>query len=521
MADVTLKWNNSSIISFEYGVAIGISKDFVRSDDGTVLSEKHNITIKGSVVASGTNAEARYISLFNKSYDANAKVLQGGEREYSLQIGKLEVTGTEINYSAATLLSINVPEASEDTAGIQFQEVSLVFESIQPPTFAATYKLKSANENWDFKKEEDKITYKDSDISLENDNVKYSLTVTHTVSAQGLYEYGISKKEALKIAYEYVSSRLKNDIKNEKISQDLQARTFLNGLTFTPSTSYFSGGAYDIISSDASGFKSYNKIRSSSTDINTATYSVTTVYFMSDEPATIDASANFSRDESGESSVSVEGTIQGLSGKDVNSLSNDKLTNARTVYGQLSGNGSLRNGCHIFSLANNVFNNYHPDKTGIAIRDYPIAVSVGENKTNGSILFNVTYKIIPSEYKAILDNISGAIAANISVNDSNRNVSADYDVKTIVEIAIVGRQRKGPILQDMSTTKQRTRSVSIDVTVDATQRTKENYSLKSNILTQANSYKPSGSKCYVQDFSESWDWVRGQYRANFNWIYQI
>ena len=517
--DVTLKWNGNPIVTFNYGFAAGISKDFTRSDDGTVLTEKHTITIKGAFAASGADANARYISLLNQTFSNASKVTSAGSRQFNLQVGKLEITGTELIYDSATLIGISVPEPAEDTAGIQFQEVNLTFESYNTPNYnGQSYKIKSATESFDFKKDEDKIFYENSDITNDS-NLKYGFTITHTISAQGLFDNKIaSKSDALTQAYKYVKAKLKDNL--PVISSDVLGGGFLGGQSFDSSKWLLSADgispSYDVVSSEINSYNQYNKVRSSSADMTTATYSVTTTYFLTKEKATIDINANFNRDESGESSVSVEGTIQGVSTQNPNSVTHDKLANARDVYNILSNNGLLKSGCSIFTLANTTFNNYHPDKTYVGIRDYPMATTVGENKTTGTISFNVTYRIYATEFKAILDGITGAIAANISINDVNR-YGAGNDMQTIVVIPIVGRA-KGPILQDMSTTKERKRSAVIDVIVDASQRTANNDALKTNIISKVNAYKPAGAK--VEGFNESWNWTTGKYTATLDWIYQ-
>jgi hypothetical protein len=519
---VVLNWNNQAI-NFDYGFAMGIQKDFTRADDGTILNEKHTLTIKGSFVATGSAATDRYANLLTQMYSKVSYVEQGAAgRQVSIQAGRLTITNNStpiVDYLSANLIGISVPEPSEDTAGIQFQEVTFTFETFNTPNDPALsyWKLRSASENFDFKKDEDRIFYDGSAIDQES-ALKYGFTVTHTVSAQGMFDYN-TKSEAINEAYRYVNDRVtKIGDALLTVNTDIYGRGFLGTSSLDPKNWKVGGTSSDVVSTEISSYNLYNKIRSSSADATAGSYSVTTTYFLSKELATIDVNANFNRDESGESSVTVEGTIQGVSTQDVKSVTHDKLGNARTVYNTLSGNKSLRTGCPIYTLANNTFSNYHPDISYVALRDYPMATTVGESKTAGSISFNVTYRGYPNEFKTFLDGITGAIAANITINDVNRN-GAGYDMQTIVVVPIPGRT-KGPILQDMNTTKERKRTAVIDVVVDASQRKSTNDTLRSTVISKANAYKPSSGDVYVENFQEAWDWVTGKYTATLDWIYQ-
>ena len=73
-AMMTLTFAGSTSIPFDYGAAVGIQKEFIKSEDGTVLSEKHTVTVKGAIVSTdGPDGLARYTALVTKGVDVVRK----------------------------------------------------------------------------------------------------------------------------------------------------------------------------------------------------------------------------------------------------------------------------------------------------------------------------------------------------------------------------------------------------------------------------------------------------------------
>ena len=128
----------SDEIEFPFGVSVGIQKDFQRMDDGTVISEKHTINIRGSYAASATATDPlqKYKLLMQGVQERVATKYRSntaGSRKYSLQTDelRLEVSGADAfneQYKGATLTSVSFAEPSDDTGGFQYQEASLSFE---------------------------------------------------------------------------------------------------------------------------------------------------------------------------------------------------------------------------------------------------------------------------------------------------------------------------------------------------------------------------------------------------------
>ena len=97
----------------------------------------------------------------------------------------------------------------------------------------------------------------------------------------------------------------------------------------------------------------------------------------------------------------------------------------------------------------------------------------------------------------------------MTVTDDNE----DRSVQTVAIIAIIGKA-DGPIFQDMGTTPERKRSVSVDWTM---KKDKRDEKPSAAALTAANAYKPTGA--YQLSKTESWTKATGAYTLNIEWSY--
>lgn len=517
---VTLTWAGNNF-TFDYGVSAGIQKEFTRADDGSILNEKHNISIRGQIIASGADADARYLNLFQQTASYAQKIAIGGGRTPSIQMGELIITsstaGELLNYQNVSLQNISISEPSDDTAGIHFQEVSLSFETYNTPSDpTSTYKIRSASENFEIRKEEGSFSYLNNNIHTET-TPYHSYTITHTLSAQGLIDK-LTNVEAFNAAYDYVNSR-KLDSLSTTVNTDNFGRPMLGSSNIDPKLFKIAGNSSIVADqADLANYGEYNKIRTSSCDLTAGSYSLTTTFFLSRQNSTIEINANYNKDENGDASISVDGNIQGLSTLSATSVKHDKIIQARLTYQDVAGD--LKSSSKIFQFAQDIYNRYQQDKVGVTLRETPLNYSFGENKNTGTITFNVSYKVYPSAFITLLNGITGALVANASITDSNRN-GTGYDTDSIVIIPIIGRT-SGPIIQDMSTTKERTRGLTIDVTLEPRYRTIVNNTVRNEVIAAINDYKPVGYQdLYVNDFNESWDWINGKYNVSLNWTYTV
>ena len=123
---VTVSWSTETF-TFEFGVAVGIQKDFSRTSDLSIINEKHTISVRGQIVASGSTPEDRYENLALQTLSYAQKISGGSTRTATAQMGTLVISGDGgelLRYDDVSLQGVDVSQPSDDTAGIQYQAVS-------------------------------------------------------------------------------------------------------------------------------------------------------------------------------------------------------------------------------------------------------------------------------------------------------------------------------------------------------------------------------------------------------------
>lgn len=511
---VTVSWSTETF-TFEFGVAVGIQKEFSRLNDSSIVNEKHTISVRGQIIASGATAADRYENLMLQSLSYAQKIAGGSTRSSTAQMGTLVIAGDAgelLRYDDVMLQGVDVAEPSDDTAGIHYQDVSLTFETYMTPADpASVYKLSSATETLDIKKEDDSFSFLGHNIHTEN-SPYHAYTITHTVSAEGILNNKDSR-EAFEEAFNYVNSHKKDSLSVS--NTDVFDRSLFSSIN---QKSLAVGASNSIVVDDSqiAMYGEYNKIRTASADVVGGSYSLTTVFFLSREESLIDITGSYNRDEYGDASVSVEGTIRGLSSLGPISPQHNKIEQARKTYTNIAGD--LGASSKIYLFANDIFGRYNLTPSCLELRNKALNYSFGENKGAGTIAFNVSYKVVPTVLNVLLQGITGSMVATATISDSNRK-NAGYDMATTVVIPIIGRAA-GPIIQNMSTTKERTRTAMIDVTIEPCYRSPDNSTVRQQTLAAVAQYAPSGTNVYINNFTESWEWTNGKYQGTLEWIYE-
>jgi hypothetical protein len=528
MAIMTLTFAGTTSIPFDYGAAVSIQKEFIKSEDGTVLSEKHTVTIKGAIVATdGADGLARYTQLVTTGVDV---VSQRGGAGSAAQLvaGTLIMTagGADVfagTYTSAFLTSASLSEPSDDTAGIQYQEVSLTFEC--SVLTGITYNLKAASEQFEIKRDEDQLFYGNNAGAFTgaDDKPFYGFTITHTLSATGQAKIGGaegSNSEAFNEASKYIADKKRSTLLNAIISTDVQNGTLLN--TFTP-TKFQAGavaGEYDF---DAT-YLEYNTTSVETKDLAGGSCTLTRTYFYSNAPFLVDITGSYEKSEDSIDMIKVDGTVTGLSTKLYNDKEHDKYTNAKDGFDVMKGGSPFGVGTPIYLFAEKIFtdNKYSTFYDMDMVLDpRPISSSVGENKVKGTIQFSVGYKPIPSTVQGEKSAIPHCIALSINVSEENKPFSIGgktIQQQTVVPVMILGRE-KGPILQDMKTTKESSKTVQLDATVDIYERKKSNDPLILAGVNLALTYAPTESNSFLNALTYNWDWTAGKLTVNAGWIY--
>jgi hypothetical protein len=500
----------SEFPTFDFGYVTSIQKEVNRNADGTPLYEKHSISVRAAIVGSGASPEARYEDLIQQAAslaDLAGSSGSAGKEQYYL--GTLTLDGSVV-YNSARLLSISIGEPPEDTAASQFIEVNMSFEAYANGDLT-TYKIQSSSESVEVRREDSQLTFEDSNI--ESDTKNFNYTIVHTISAQGYVTEGV---DAHTHAKSWVEARKKDTSKGLVLIYNAYDK-LVSADEFSPETDMNMGDINGILDE-------YNIVRTSSIDPVNGSYSLTTTFTRSKDKASIEIEAAYQKSESADESISVRGTVQGYMTEGPESLTEgSKIVNARDVFNAISGNGKFTYNCKAFNVANTVWGRYNTEAVGFDTTDlYAVGVSVGENKVNGSISFNATYPLYPNGVISLRNALSSldCITANLSITDENMK-GKGFDIDTVAIIPIIGRGAVGPVFQNMSTTRERKRSVQLEATFKASQRTPDNDALRTICVNKAKEYAPSSAlEVFNSSFNCSWDFANGRMSVSLEWTYR-
>ncbi len=205
--------------------------------------------------------------------------------------------------------------------------------------------------------------------------------------------------------------------------------------------------------------------------------------------------SSFSRD-SGKTTYTVAGTVEGLSIITGSGARAAKYAAATSYFGTLQLSGLLN---RVLTVAGSLSNTT------------PIEYEIQKNPTMGTLTYSYKYTSEPAPFG------SGALSEIITFSESNR----DATVNVFAAIPILGR-RQGPQLQDMSTTKEKMRSIDIEA-VFATPNTGSilgDFNAQPNYDAVVSGVAPPAGTVFRDDDTHSWVPRDGRYSRNVRWIYQ-
>ena len=238
---------------------------------------------------------------------------------------------------------------------------------------------------------------------------------------------------------------------------------------------------------------SYNHVRSENVDELAGTYGIQESWILASGTAIEDFNISVKTSNSdGLTSVSIDGNIVGLEQRDSNlNLTVTKYNNADTKFSQISG------------LILNRAQTY----AGINLNIIPLSTTLSKAPFAGTISYSYEYNNRPSSL------IDGARSESIVVLDN-------YDEDIIAIIPIPGRQA-GPIIQDINTKQEKSRSLSIELVMPLPSGSiSDRMNQKPDVTSISNSVKPTGSIVKQVQNQESWDINNGRYNLNRAWTYE-
>lgn len=240
----------------------------------------------------------------------------------------------------------------------------------------------------------------------------------------------------------------------------------------------------------------FNYVRSQSVGEKSGTFSVTETWLCYTLPeggiaAYEEYSVNARTSAEGRTSVSVEGTINGLQ------VSNN------TTYEVIStryANAELK-----WAEAEDLILTRAEEISGFTLHPSPLTKVVGKNEITGVTTYTYEYDDRPSA------NISGALQETITVSYQN---PTDF----FATIQILGRAI-GPILQDIGTATPRKKTVSIEAQLPAANRSSTPSMPATDALMLT--FKPSSSYgVFLDGDVETWTPSTGKYSRNTSWTWE-
>ena len=515
-----------------------IAREDLSTSDGTFLSSKFNITITGTATLKTADNQNMLVQGQRQTAiqgEALIKILFNRQTWPMHGNGRLEIDayGTAasniLKFPDAKLISMDLPEQNEETAGVQNLEYSFTFEAYQEEGASAntgnpgaptdpTYCLSSAEENWDLTVNEDVFTIDPvdtSDSDLSANPPKRTYTLTHTLSAKGHKKFTTSGTvgladdgEAWRQASQWVKTRLVSD-PTEPVESDIMNNSTIKS-AFMPLEMDKQGSAgmdYDLTT-----LNPFNHVRQVQSDTGAGSYSVTDTWIIADKgtrlggfPVTSHTIDMEISEESGEESpehvITVQGTIQGLDTSSSYELTSSKYVNAKTAWE--SGTGVA---AYTYDLAKSAYTG-----TG-TLRTTVLSETLGHNKGAGTITFSRVYDDTSID-------VTGAIRQDLSVNYDN----VDGTDKVVAILGVLSRAA-GPIIQDMQTTRERTVSVTLDLTMDKANRASKPSAVEGDDTDSASqvwqlvaAYRPEGG--YLQSKTQNWNPRTGTYNLSVAWVF--
>ena len=498
----------------EFGVVgpfprYSISREDISTEDGTHINSRFVINVTGTATLKTTDDQ----DMLNKGQrqsrvQGEALILaQLNRNQWPMRgNGVLEIApygghANIIKYNDARILSIELPEQNETSAGVQYQEYTVQFEAFEDggvsnntsnpgDLIQPTYNLSNVEESWEFTRNDQivgdlytmqTVTHPDTsqDVEILADNPGYSFTLTHTLNAVGIQ--GSGAVQGWERARDYIDTRVgtgrpgaspgpgwSSPIPGTAIGGEplTDIQTNILNLKKPKTTSAEDAGVTLERATVAAGFapgQTYaNHVRNVTSSVNAGSYGVTDTWIVLPSGVTSLATMDIEVEEnsalsSDAISISVAGTITGfntesLEGRTVE-LANHGVDDPST---DISYDNRLANATAAYNNLN-LYNVATASYTGEGVvRNVEFAKTVSKNEGAGSITFSSTFNDLSVR-------LSGVIEDSVQISETGGTPV----------IALIGVLLKatGPVYQEMGTITEQKKSVSYTAKVQRDQRT--------------------------------------------------
>ena len=318
----------------------------------------------------------------------------------------------------------------------------------------------------------------------------------------------------------------------------------LQGDTIDPDNlarGYFAGIYNEDLTEDP--HRAWDQTNTYTQDILEGTYSVTRTWKVSKYPSIVNVEFDVNQDITADANViSVNVSIAGRETFDYPDRTDEQLITERNLVDKVKSdkyrNAKERSRFFLGNALTTIVENFYnvlypvagrPDNGGNikGIKQFPTSLSQTHNQTNGTINISATYSDTlvpnPASWGNIMDE-------TVTVTDSNTD-----GLNEVVAILPVIAKKSGPIIQNMATTPERTRSVSLEwkmapnTTAYPNNRKQKPRGLQYiqefyKPQTTANWQMPDGQQgttppVYRQNATETWNWRTGVYSASADYVW--
>ena len=507
----------------EFGVVgpfprYSISREDISTEDGTHINSRFVINVTGTAtlktVGSGENGQ----DMLNKGerqsrVQGEALILaQLNRNQWPMRgNGVLEIAPygghpNIIKYNDARILSIELPEQDETSAGVQYQEYTVQFEAFEDggvsnnssnpgDLIQPTYNLSNIEESWEFTRNDQivgdlyttqTVTHPDTgqDVEIPADKPGYSFTLTHTLNAVGVQ--GSGAVQGWERARDYIDTRLGTGRPGASpgpgwsspiLDPSTGVPTAIGGEPLTDIQTNIlnlkkpkadpaeDAGVTLERATVAAGFapgQTYaNHVRNVTSSVNAGSYGVTDTWIVLPSGVTSLATMDIEVEEnsalsSDAISISVAGTITGfntipLEGKEVELANHGLLVPSTDISydNRLDNATAAYNNLNLYDVATASY-------TGAGVvRNVEFAKTVSKNEGAGSITFSSTFNDLSVR-------LSGVIEDSVQISETGGTPV----------IALIGVLLKatGPVYQEMGTITEHKKSVSYTAKVQRDQR---------------------------------------------------
>lgn len=504
------------VIGGEINPANGLAGPFPRysvsresvAKDTLYIANKYNITITGTALIDSAASMLVEGARQNKIHDIIKKMLFQVSKQGNLEIAPYGGLANILQFDDAVLLSVDAEEQDDTSQGVQNQQYTFSFEaynltvngedvddSIEADVVGTKYDLADVSESWEYNVNEE-YTQKEYSQSS-NPSVYRTYSITHNISATGRPKNvgGTVVKSGYIEAYDFVTERIK------QLGNDPLATIVTDWSRGTPQAINIREQIED------TELNAYNLHQTHSKDILDGTYAVSRTWTVAKEKASSTIEFELNEDPSAEFntvaiSVSLSGyeTLEGQEKPD--QAISRKYVNAKALLDQNFDKSNL----HTISQAFYVDRFPTSSKT---LRTEPRAYSQTHNQTDGTISISATF----DDDDNMPDNV---LSQSVSINHVNED-----GLDQIVAILAVIAKSDGPIIQDMKTTKERKRSITLEWLMKEEARSE----VPNGAAYIETHFKPKFSnaslndKVYRENMTETWNYKSGQYQISVDYVW--